>query len=72
MQTDEFTIEKAIEYQTEQLQQWKRILIDSVYRDLEQWAKANNETVTNPYHIRRGTDFDQFVFNHPIYKGKQQ
>ena len=68
MQLDkEFTINKAIEIQKKHLRQWKAILKEEVYSDLEKWATKTNTTTENPYHIRRGMSLDNFIKNHSCY-----
>jgi hypothetical protein len=60
------TIEGAIKIQDEQLAVWKPKLIPKLYEDLVKWAKETNDTVTDPYKIRRGTDLQFFIINYKV------
>jgi len=59
---------KAIQIQNEQLTQWKTVLKKDAFNALYDWAKETNDTVTNPYSIRRGSDLSVFVSNFAIQK----
>jgi hypothetical protein len=58
------TIEGAIKIQDEQLAGWKPKLVPKLYEDLVKWAKETNETETDPYRIRRGSDLQFFIINY--------
>jgi hypothetical protein len=59
------TIKRAIEIQAEQLAEWKTKLLPHVYNALVEWAHQTNETETDPYKIRRGSDLNYYVLNYP-------
>jgi uncharacterized iron-regulated protein len=59
-----FTIQQAIEIQTEQLLRWKKVLKDEVYQELEKWAKEGNDKILIPTSIRRGSDLTNFIENY--------
>ena len=67
----DFTIEKAIAIQTEQLNKWKKILKKSVYIDLVIFATKNNKTISNPYLITRGSDLSSFIANYKNNENKK-
>jgi hypothetical protein len=53
--------ETILGHQTKDLTKWKKKLIAEAYADLEAWATEINDTVIDPYQIRRGMDLDTFV-----------
>lgn len=60
---DVFTVEKGIEIQTRQLNEWKKILKKGVYEELVKYATEKNHEAKNGWEIRRGSDLNNFVAN---------
>jgi len=58
------TIEDIIAIQREQLNDWKVLLKPKIYKDLEKWATEKNHLKTDPYHIIRGSDLANFIYNY--------
>ena len=48
-------------HQTSDLTTWKTKLKPDTYTALELWATETNDTVTDPYHIRRGHELVLFI-----------
>jgi hypothetical protein len=59
-----FTVEDGIKIQSEQLAQWKKLLLPKVYKDLEKWATEHNDKAKSGNDIIRGTDMDNFIGNY--------
>lgn len=59
-----FSVEHGIAVQREQLNEWKTILKDEVYKVLEQYATKDNDKAMNGYDICRGTSLDNFMSNY--------
>lgn len=59
----EFTTEKGIAVQNNDLARWKTKLKSEVYNDLVEYAQATNQRCTNGYQIRRGSDLTTFISN---------
>jgi hypothetical protein len=57
-------VNTGIAVQKEQLNFWKKILIPTVYKDLEKWATENNDKAKNIYDIMRGSDLDNYIHNY--------
>jgi hypothetical protein len=66
MEKKEFTIEEGIKYQTEQLVQWKTVLIPEVYAALEEYATRNNHEAKSGHGIRRGVDLSSYISNYML------
>jgi hypothetical protein len=66
MEKKEFTIEEGIKYQTEQLAQWKTVLIPEVYAALEEYTMRNNHEAKSGYGIRRGVDLSSYISNYML------
>lgn len=62
-------IQEIIEIQQRQLNQYKGILKPEVFADLKNWAESTNKTAARWEDVRRGSDFEQFMFNHEAYSG---
>lgn len=62
----EFSVEKGIEIQTEQLEKWKSVLITEVYEALEEYAKRKNHLAECGFDICRGTDLSSYIANYMI------
>lgn len=56
-----FTLEKAFEYQREDLFRWKGVLKKWVYAMVENKVLGRNKNVTDPYSVVRGYDIEQIV-----------
>ncbi len=56
-----FSVEDGIKVQSEQLAQWKKLLLPKVYKDLEKWATEHNDKAESGNNIIRGTDMDNFI-----------
>jgi hypothetical protein len=52
-----------INIQSQQLEEWKNILKPEVFEDLKLLATENNETVTNIWNIKRGSDLEMIIYN---------
>jgi hypothetical protein len=59
-----FSVEDGIKVQSEQLAQWKKLLLPKVYKDLEKWATEHNDKAESGNNIIRGTDMDNFIGNY--------
>jgi hypothetical protein len=59
-----FSVEHGIAVQREQLNEWKTILKDEVYKVLEEYATKDNDKAMNGYDICRGTSLDNFMSNY--------
>ena len=62
--TEDFTIDKAIRIQREQLFAWRKVLTPEAYGDLVIYAEQNNRTAKRPEDITRGSDLSVFVTNY--------
>jgi len=60
---DTFTKEDAIKIQAQQIAKWRTVLQPAVADALEAYATSTNDSVRNPYDIRRGTTLDGWVAN---------
>ena len=65
MSREEFTFQKAINIQDQQLAEWKKKLVPELWDALWEWAKETNDQVTDPNQVRRGTDLDCYIKNWP-------
>ncbi len=63
MNGQQFTMQDALAIQEEHLKQWESILKPEVAARLRTLVLAENEGVTNPYDVCRGTSIDRFVHN---------
>ena len=63
MANPEFTLEQALAVQADQLRHWKKLLKPHVYEMLKEECEKKNKNVTDPYHIFRGTNMDNFIHN---------
>lgn len=54
MENQEFTVEKALEIQRQQLKEWEYFLKSEIYKKLEQDVTASNHLATKGDHIIRG------------------
>lgn len=61
-----FSVEEGIEVQTEQLKEWKSVLIPEVYEALEEYAKRKNHLAQSGFDICRGTDLSSYIKNYMI------
>lgn len=61
---EDFTVQKAILIQQDQLKSWKKVLIPEAFEDLRAYAEQNNVTANNPNKIIRGSDLSVFVTNY--------
>jgi hypothetical protein len=59
-----FTVEDGIKIQSEQLAEWKKLLLPKVYKDLEKWATEHNDKAESGNNIIRGTDMSNFIGNY--------
>ena len=59
----EFTMKDALKIQSDNLAEWKGKLKSDCYNDLETYAKETNDTVNDPYRVRRGSNLSNFVAN---------
>ena len=59
-----FTIQNAIDIQSEDLQHWKKVLKPKVYNDLVKFAKEKNNIVERADSIRRGNTLTIFICNY--------
>jgi hypothetical protein len=57
------TLEKALEYQENDLKTWGNVLNSTTYEKLVRIIKTKNKGITNPYQICRGNDIDTIVRN---------
>lgn len=60
---EEFTLEKAISFQDENLRHWKTVLNEDTYQKVYRIVKGKNNGITNPYQICRGLDISTIVVN---------
>lgn len=60
----EFTVDKGLKIQEEQLNGWKTILIEEVYLSLEEYIKRENSIAKTGYDIKRGIDFNNYIVNY--------
>ncbi len=60
----EFTIDKAIRIQLDQLRDWRKVLTPEAFGDLRIHAEQNNRTAKDPKQIIRGNDLSVFVENY--------
>ena len=67
---EKFTINQAINIQTEHLNQWKEILKPKVYEDLVKYATKDNLLAKDGFGIKRGTTLTTFISNYLVYKNK--
>jgi hypothetical protein len=61
-----FLVEEGIEVQTEQLKEWKSVLIPEVYEALEEYAKRKNHLAKSGFDICRGSDLSNYIGNYMI------
>jgi hypothetical protein len=59
-----FSVEDGIKIQSEQLAEWKKLLLPKVYKDLEKWATEHNDKAESGNQIIRGTDMSNFIGNY--------
>lgn len=62
--TEDFTVDKAIIIQQDQLREWKKVLTPEAYGDLRRHAEQNNRTAKRTEDIIRGSDLSVFVTNY--------
>ena len=62
----EFTIEKGIEVQDEQLSEWKQVLKPRMWKRLETHVKSTNHLAKTGYDIVRGTSMYEYIVNNLI------
>ena len=62
----EFAIQDGIDIQTQQLQEWKLVLLPEVYSALEEYATRKNHEAKLGYDIVRGTDLISYVRNYSL------
>lgn len=60
----DFTVERGIEIQSQQLKRWKRTLKKKVYDALVEYATETNGKAIDGYGIRRGSDLSSFIANY--------
>lgn len=58
-----FTLEAALQYQDNDLFQWKEVLRFEIYAKVERIVKRKNNGITDPYLICRGSEIDNIVKN---------
>jgi hypothetical protein len=61
---EDFTVDKAIIIQQDQLREWKKVLTPEAYGDLKRHAEKNNRTAKSTHHITRGSDLSVFISNY--------
>lgn len=66
-----FTVADGITIQDEHLANWKRLLKQSVYIDLEVWARKDNHLAEDGYGIARGVSLDNFIGNYTNHHKKK-
>ena len=60
----EFTLENAIEIQSEQIERWGSVLNTEAYNKLlKEVLKCNAKGYKSPYDVFRGGDIDMFIHN---------
>jgi hypothetical protein len=64
MKKDTFTIDNAIEIQSEQLLKWKKVLQTDVFYEMLDYCQKTNVIAKNTYDIQRGTNLDQWIHNY--------
>ena len=60
-QSNLFTKEKALEYQTEDLARWKTVLTEDAYNELVKFVNVGTESAKIPYDVPRGQDLSNYV-----------
>lgn len=60
---EEFTLEVALSIQEMQLKEWETVLKPEVFAKLSAYVLKQNEGVTNPYHVFRGTEISCVIGN---------
>jgi len=68
MSTFKLSVEEGIKIQTEQLAEWKQLLLPHVYEYLEKRAVKDNHLAKDGFSIRRGSDLSCDVSNYLYYK----
>ena len=63
---EEFTVNKAIIIQQDQLRTWRKVLTPEAFGDLRIYAEQNNRTAKDPKEIIRGSYLSTFVENYSI------
>ena len=63
MESNPLTMERAIEIQLQQLEEWRSKLNEECYFDLKEKANLSNQLVTSPYGVFRGSDMSNFIAN---------
>lgn len=61
-----FTVEDGINVQTEQLNNWGKVLIPEVFDALKEYATRNNHLAKTGYDIIRGSDLSNYVHNYQL------
>lgn len=62
--SEEFTVDKAIIVQRQQLSAWRKVLTPEAYLELVVYAEQNNGTAKSPNSIIRGDNLSVFVSNY--------
>lgn len=68
MNKQELSVERGIEIQSQQLSEWKQLLVPEVYEWLEKRAVRDNHLAKDGFAIRRGSDLSCDVANYLHYK----
>lgn len=66
MRNKNFKPEAAIQIQTEQLNNWKKVLLPEVYKALVEYATQDNAKAKSGYDICRGSSLSCFVENYAL------
>jgi len=66
MRNKNFKPEAAIQIQTEQLNNWKKVLQPEVYEALHEYALRDNSKATDGYQICRGSSLSCYVENYML------
>ena len=63
MKDYDFPLEKGIEIQTKQLNDWRKVLKPEYFNSLVEYALENNHKATSGMQVCRGSELDCFVAN---------
>lgn len=57
------TMERALEVQSDQLRQWKKVLTKHAYQLLCEYCERRNQDAVRPSQVPRGVDLTSFIEN---------
>jgi hypothetical protein len=63
MEENSFTLDKALGFQEQHLNEWKTVLKPEIYEQVEEIVKKRNVGITNPYLVCWGSDISNIISN---------